>query len=472
MRALRESRSAQPRRAVLAVGALALALAAIGSAPLSAMASEVITHGSRAKPEVALTFDDGWSASRCARIAKTLRAKGATATFLINGANLRRDPDRWRSILRGFPIANHTLTHPDLTHVSAGGIHDQIALNERANEGILGRPMLKLFRPPYGAYDQEVVRVADSLGYRTIIWDSSGGDTTSAATTSSVIRNGSRGGKGAIVLLHCGPSVTPAAVGPIIDSYRRRGFRLVGLDEMLLGAVVSPTACHVKDRDNGRVSESLQAAVNAARRGHQLNVRGICRGTTTVDKSLLIRGVRDEDSGPPTLNGRRRGTVLTIAAGVTVTLEDLGIVRGKARRGGGIANLGSLTLMKVDVSRNRATMFGGGILNRGDLIVGGESTIRGNGATDGAGITNRGTLRVQGGSSITRNVASGVGGGVFNKGLLAMSSGSSIARNEAGEVGGGLKDEGTLDGVVCPPEEEPNVRNNTPDDCVVPAPPA
>ena len=108
----------------------------------------------------------------------------------------------------------------------------------------------------------------------------------------------------------------------------------------------------------------------------------------------------------------------------------------------------------------------------GSLIVGGESTIRGNGATDGAGITNRGTLRVQGGSSITRNVASGVGGGVFNKGLLAMSSGSSIARNEAGEVGGGLKDEGTLDGVVCPPEEEPNVRNNTPDDCAVPAPPA
>jgi peptidoglycan/xylan/chitin deacetylase (PgdA/CDA1 family) len=438
---------------------------------MPAMASEVITHGARGRPEVALTFDDGWSASRCARIARTLRAKNATATFLINGANLRRDPDRWRSILRGFPIANHTLSHHDLSHESAGGIRDQILLNERAFEGVLGRPLLKLLRPPYGAYDQEVVRVADSLGYRTILWDSSGGDTTSAATTSSVIRNGSRGGKGAIVLLHCGPSVTPPAVGPIIDSYRRRGFRLVGLDEMLLGAVVSPTACHVRDHENGRVSGSLQAAVDAARRGHHLSVRGICRGTTIIDKSLRIRGVSDDDSGPPTLHGRRRGTVVTIAAGVTVTLRDIGLVRGKARRGGGIANLGSLTLMNVDVSRNRATMFGGGILNRGDLIVGGDSTIRGNGATDGAGITNRGTVRVQGGSSISRNVASGVGGGVFNKGMLAMSSGSSIARNEAGEVGGGLLDEGTLDGVVCPPEVEPNVRNNTPDDCAVPAPP-
>jgi peptidoglycan/xylan/chitin deacetylase (PgdA/CDA1 family) len=448
-----------------------LTLAAVGWTPLPAAASEVITHGPRSRPEVALTFDDGWSASRCAKIARTLRAKGATATFLINGANLRRDPDRWRAILRGFPVANHTLSHHDLTGESASGIRSQIVLNERATRDVLGRPLMKLLRPPYGAYDQEVVRVADSLGYRTILWDTSGGDTTSSATTSSVISHGSSGGNGAIVLLHCGPSVTPAAVGPIVESYRRRGFRLVGLDEMLLGAEVSPTACHVRDRDSGRVSTSLQAAVRAARRGHHITVRGTCRGTTTIDKRLDIRGVSNEDSGRPTLNGRGRGTVVTIDAGVAVTLSDLGIIRGKARRGGGIVNLGSLTLMDVDVSRNRATMFGGGILNRGELIVGGASTIRGNVAVDGAGITNRGTVSIRGGSSIARNEASGVGGGVFNKGLLAMSSGSTIARNEAGEVGGGLMDDGTVDGVVCPPEAEPNVRNNAPDDCAAPAPP-
>jgi hypothetical protein len=184
-----------------------------------------------------------------------------------------------------------------------------------------------------------------------------------------------------------------------------------------------------------------------------------------------VRGISNADSGPPTLNARRRGTAVLIEEGVTVTLRDLGIVRGKARRGGGIVNLGSLTLMGVDVSRNHASVAGGGILNRGVLVVADESTIRGNRAAQGGGIVNLGTARLQGGSSVTRNVVTGSGGGVYNRGAVAMSAGSTIARNEAA-AGGGLFDEGTVEGVVCAPEPEANVRNNEPDDCAVPAPPA
>jgi hypothetical protein len=168
------------------------------------------------------------------------------------------------------------------------------------------------------------------------------------------------------------------------------------------------------------------------------------------------------------MNGRRRGTVLTVLDGARVTVRDLGIVKGQSRSGGAIVNLGSLTLLDVDVSRSRARTFGGGILNRGDLTVGDGTTIRGNKARDGAGVANRGTLALHGGSSITRNDASGLGGGVYNKGLLAMSAGSTIARNEAGQSGGGLLDAGTLDGVICAPAADANVRNNAPDDCAVP----
>ena len=180
------------------------------TAPVGA-ASEVITHGSRSRPWVALTFDDGWYANRCARIANTLRAKGVTATFLINGAIIRRDIPRWRWILRGFPIANHTLGHRNLTRERNAEIRKQIAVNEQAIEGALERPILKLLRPPYGAYDRDVLRIAASLGYQTMTWTIDSGDTKSGATTRSVIRQGSGGGRGAIILLHCGPSVTPAA---------------------------------------------------------------------------------------------------------------------------------------------------------------------------------------------------------------------------------------------------------------------
>jgi len=171
----------------------------------------------------------------------TLRRKNATATFFINGIYAQANPSRWRRALAGFPVANHTRSHPFLDRLSAAQIRDQIASSERIVEQVIGRQTLKLLRPPYGAYDAEVLRVAGELGYtKTVLWTIDSYDTRSFATTSSVIRYGSSGGPGAIVLLHCGPSMTPAAVGPIIDSYRARGYRLVGLDRML-GIAPGPT---------------------------------------------------------------------------------------------------------------------------------------------------------------------------------------------------------------------------------------
>ncbi len=215
---------------------LSLALILLTGFPVEAASSVVATHGSRSAPRVALTFDDGWSQSACRSIAQTLRAYGATATFFINGYHLRDDPEGWRAILRGFPVANHTFSHPNLARTDARGIEKQIRRNERIHEHVLGRPMLKILRPPFGAYDSEVLRVAGALGYRTtLLWDISAADTSSYATVSTTIRNASRGTSGSVVLMHCGPASTPGAVASIIRSYRSRGYRLVGLGELFPG---------------------------------------------------------------------------------------------------------------------------------------------------------------------------------------------------------------------------------------------
>lgn len=486
------------RPRILVLGAcLALILAAAWG--LEARSSTVITDGPRSRPWVALTFDDGWSADRCARIVRTLRAKGATATFFINGSIVKAAPKRWRSMLKGFPVANHTLTHPWLTRLGASQVRTQILANQQAHERILGRPMLRLLRPPYGAYDGRVVSIADSLGYRTMLWDTSGGDTNAGATTSSVIRAASRGGRGAIVLLHCGPAVTPAAVGPIIDRYRARGLRLVGLDEMLGGAAPRPPkACRVRDRATGMTYPSLQRAVEAASAGRRLTLRGTCKGTTLIGKSLRVRGTRTADSGPPTLHGRAGGSVVTIGAGATVSMAALRITGGDDPSGGGVDNRGSLTLVDVIVSDNRAEE-GGGILNRpgASLRLRGAASIRRNTAADrGGGVLNRrgAVVRMSGASSIRRNAAGQAGGGVLNArsallvladssaihvnvagaegggvhtgGALVIRDGASIRANEAAFGGGILRWDGELTGVEC----GVNVAANTPDDCAPPAP--
>jgi peptidoglycan/xylan/chitin deacetylase (PgdA/CDA1 family) len=215
----------------MAICALALAVVLATGADTQAAAS-VLTHGSRREHWVALTFDDGWSLDHCERISAILRGRHARATFLPYGAAVLSSPKRWKALLEGFPVANHTLSHPWLDRLDAPGIHRQIQRNERLLVRILDRPILRLLRPPYGAYDAEVLRVAGSLGYRVVLWDTSGCDTDSRATVKSVIRHARSGVNGSIVLMHCGPAVTPRALGAIIDSYRARGYRLVGLGKM------------------------------------------------------------------------------------------------------------------------------------------------------------------------------------------------------------------------------------------------
>jgi peptidoglycan/xylan/chitin deacetylase (PgdA/CDA1 family) len=105
---------------------------------------------------VALTFDDGYDRAACGRIARTLRAHHARGTFFLNGVNLRMEPAAWRRILRGQAVGNHTWSHADLTHLGDAAIRAQILRNESLHERVLGRPMLKVLRPPYGAEDGRV----------------------------------------------------------------------------------------------------------------------------------------------------------------------------------------------------------------------------------------------------------------------------------------------------------------------------
>jgi peptidoglycan/xylan/chitin deacetylase (PgdA/CDA1 family) len=218
-----------PRRWLL----FALVLVLATAAPVEA-ASTVVQAGPGTLRQVALTFDDGWDVGACAQITSMLRAHGAVGTFFINGLYVNGAPAAWRSALRGMDVGNHTRAHLDLTRLSSADVRHQIASNEQVIEKVLRRPMLKLLRPPYGAYDSRVQRIARSLGYRRIVlWDQDTSDWMSSATVSGVIARATAGGSGSIVLMHCGPQVTVRALPAIIHSYQQRGYRLVGLGRLL-----------------------------------------------------------------------------------------------------------------------------------------------------------------------------------------------------------------------------------------------
>ncbi len=416
--------------------AMSLVVLLMGSTVSSASAAGVITHGSRDRHWVALTFDDGWHAGRCAQIADTLRRRNVTATFFPNGTYVQRAPGRWRSILAGFPVANHTLSHASMDRLSAPAIRREISTNEAVIEKALGRSMLHLLRPPYGAYDSQVLSIASSLGYRPVLWNVDSRD-FAVSSSSAVVRNSTRGGNGSIVLLHCGPAVTPGAIDAIIDSYRGRGFTFVDLATMLGLKPSRPAmACYVRNARNGAAKPTLQDAVRTARSGDRLILRGTCRGKTAIGKDLTIEGNQNRRSRTPTLAGAGKGPVLEVRPGATVTMTGITVRGGAAARAGGILNRGRLVLRDAVVRGNKAREVGGGILNKGHLELRGRTSIR-------------------------SNRSGGFGGGVVNRGSLVVSQGSRIVNNGASTSGGGLYNRGSLVAPGCASK----IHHNAPDDC-------
>jgi hypothetical protein len=182
----------------------------------------------------------------------------------------------------------------------------------------------------------------------------------------------------------------------------------------------------------------------------------------TISISLEVIG-----SGAATaiIDGGGTGTVVTISsASAHVTLSGLTIRNGRWYEGGGIYNLGTLTLVNSNVSGNSVDALGGGIYNGGTVWIT-NSTIIGNSARAsaalsmvyGGGIDNdRGAMTINN-STISGNTASSLhrgywpsrGAGIANSGTLTINN-STISGNTAsygiyqGSYGGGISNNGTV----------------------------
>jgi peptidoglycan/xylan/chitin deacetylase (PgdA/CDA1 family) len=217
---------------------LITALASIGAPEpgLGAGPAEIVRRAERTDRVIALTFDDGWSPARCERILDILLEHGVPATWFPNAVHVARAPALWRRIAAQHPIGNHTAHHRDLTRLRAREIRHEVASDERRIETVTGRPMSKLFRPPYGASDERARTIAAALGYETLLlWDVAADDAFGGATDRTVTRRASRGRPGSIVLLHCGPEVTPRVLPAIIARYACAGYRFATVEELLAG---------------------------------------------------------------------------------------------------------------------------------------------------------------------------------------------------------------------------------------------
>jgi peptidoglycan-N-acetylglucosamine deacetylase len=191
---------------------------------------------------IALTFDAGSDRGFAAQILDTLAANDIKASFGLTGAWANNNPDLVARIgAEGHHVVNHTYSHRSFTGRSDGlrGLtaDERIAELERTDAIIaplIGRSTRPWFRPPYGDYDDATLAQIAAAGYTyNAMWtiDTLGWNGLSAQAI--LDRTLAGAAPGAIVLLHVGAaSRDAAALQPMIDALRARGYHFATLEEL------------------------------------------------------------------------------------------------------------------------------------------------------------------------------------------------------------------------------------------------
>jgi len=194
-----------------------------------------IARGNASTARLALTFDAGSGALATPAILAALRDKGVKSTIFLTGQWVEKYPSPLRQMAQdGHEFGNHSYSHPDFTTLSTAEIESQLARTENLVRATIGGTTKPFFRPPFGARDNRVIGVVESLGYRSIYWTLDSGDWREDATPEGVFgRVTGNASAGAIIVMHVDSQATAKCLPELIDALRAQGYSLVELSELL-----------------------------------------------------------------------------------------------------------------------------------------------------------------------------------------------------------------------------------------------
>jgi peptidoglycan/xylan/chitin deacetylase (PgdA/CDA1 family) len=210
------------------------------ASPLPPVTPEVVAHGPRDGKALALTFDACSTRSPSyydERITKVLVETKTPATIFIGGHWAQEEVGHLQYLAASplFELGNHTFSHPHMKEISEDRMRAEFLETQAAVQAITGREP-RLFRPPYGEYDERVVRVAGEMGLTTVEYDLPSGDPDQHATKEKLIEWVLRKAQpGSIIVMHINHVKfhTAEALPGIIHGLRAKGFELVTVGELI-----------------------------------------------------------------------------------------------------------------------------------------------------------------------------------------------------------------------------------------------
>ncbi len=161
--------------AVTSMAAVAVAVGAV--AVLTSVGTQAaerklpIYSVERGDNKIALTFDVAWENSNTAELIEILDEFDAKATFFVTGDWCDRYPEDVMMFYEaGHEIQNHSDQHP---HVEGINVNELISDTKACSQKIkmLTGEEPKLYRAPYGEYDDSLITTIEGMGMKPIQWD-------------------------------------------------------------------------------------------------------------------------------------------------------------------------------------------------------------------------------------------------------------------------------------------------------------
>ena len=182
---------------------------------------------------VSISFDCAWGTDHTDEILNALKVSNVRATWFMVEFWAEKYGDYVKKISdAGHEIGTHSSTHSYMSKQNAEEIKLELSASSEAIQKITGKEV-ELFRPPYGDYDDELIRTASELGFYTIQWDVDSLDWKDLSATDIAMRviNGVK--SGSIILMHNNGLHTAEAVPIILETLKNRGYSFVPIGELI-----------------------------------------------------------------------------------------------------------------------------------------------------------------------------------------------------------------------------------------------
>ena len=191
-----------------------------------------IYKGSEDDKEIAFACNVVWGNEYLPDIIKTFEEKNIKITFFIGGDWAEKYPELLKLIhSKGHELGNHGYYHKKQSQLSIEQNKKEISETEKIVNKITGYKT-ELFAPPYGDINDRVVKSAEDIGYKVIMWSIDTIDWNTKDYYKILERVRKKQHNGAIVLMHP-TAVTVKALPQLIDELKANNYSIVKVSDIL-----------------------------------------------------------------------------------------------------------------------------------------------------------------------------------------------------------------------------------------------